>query len=297
MGKNQTTKRKNKKPNQKINQKTKKFKELNCSPKKNFDFTCYSSTSLNKLKLLWNKKHPEKKIKTNNSREIWESLKNNQNNVCNTERCWLNQNFAKNNLDSELKNYTFAPKSPPTWRENPNEWLDSNDLNKVMRQYEKSYPSFSFIGPSPIDFDKKKLFGQCVWNELCNFNLESYIKKGKNKIGIIFNTDPHYLDGSHWICLFVNVKKNFIFFFDSNADRTPTQIIKLVKKIQKQAKSLNIDLIYSRNKTEHQKTDTECGMYVLYVITQLLKNKMSLDMFNERIPDKDMEHLRKIFFN
>ena len=52
--------------------------------------------------------------------------------------------------------------------------------------------------------NKKKLFGQCVWNDLCNFNLETYIKKGKNKIGIIFNTDPHHL---RWFALDLYVYK------------------------------------------------------------------------------------------
>jgi hypothetical protein len=295
--KHRTKKQRTKKHIKKKSNKITKFKELNCSPKKNHSFTCYSSHSLNKLKLLWNKRYPDRQITTNNSKEIWEQLKKYLANSCNTERCWLQQNFAIDNLDTELKNYTFAPKSPPSWKKNPNEWLDSNDINRVMRQYEQTYPNFNFIGPSPIDFNKKKLFGQCVWNDLCNFDLESQIKQGKNKIGIIFNTDPHHLNGSHWICLFINIKENLIYYFDSVAERIPTQVKKFIKMVQKQGKSLNIDLKYERNKVEHQKSDTECGMYVLFVITQLLQNKMTLDMFNERIPDKEMEKLRKILFN
>ena len=61
---------------------------------------------------------------------------------------------------------------------------------KVMRQYEHTFKNFIFIGPSPIDYDTRKLFGTCVWEELCNFNLNEYIKKKKDKIGIIFNLSP-----------------------------------------------------------------------------------------------------------
>ena len=272
-------------------------KVLNCSPGKSHSFTCYSSRSLNKIKNLWNKRHPDTKITSNNPREIWDTLKNKLLNVCNTEKCWLNQSFMQNNLDPELKNYTFAPIAPKIWKKNPNEWLNSMDINNVMKQYEHEYPSFTFIGPSPIDFDKKKLFGQCVWNELCNFDLKKLIKNGKNKIGIVFNTDPHYLEGSHWICMFIDVKKNYIFYFDSNADKTPDEILEFVDKVKKQADELGIKLKYYENKIEHQKTDTECGMYVLFVITQLLQNKMSPEMFKKRISDKDMEDLRKVFFN
>ena len=71
----------------------------------------------------------------------------------------------------------------------------------------------------------------------------------------------------------------------------------MVKKIQKQAKSIGVNLEYSRNKVEHQKTDSECGMYVLFTISQLLQDKMTPESFKDRIPDKEMEHLRKIFFN
>ena len=49
----------------------------------------------------------------------------------------------------------------------------------------------------------------------CKFDLKDYLKEGKNKIGIVFNMDPHYKSGSHWISLFINVKKKVIFFFDS----------------------------------------------------------------------------------
>ena len=278
--------------------KTKKlFKSPNCSPSKEFGFSCYSSKSLNKIKQLWNKRHPDTRINTNDMRKIWEQLKDKMSNVCNSEKCWLNQTFLENNLDYNLKNHTFAPESPLSWKKNPNEWLNSMDINKIMKQYEKAYPTFAFIGPSPIDFDHKQKYGDCVWSELCNFSLEHHIKKGKRKIGIIFNTDPHYLDGSHWICKFIDINKEFIYYFDSNADKTPKQINNLAKRITEQGKSLGINFKYHKNKTEHQKANTECGMYVLYVITELLKHKISLNHFNKRIPDKEMEKLRKVFFN
>ena len=80
--------------------------------------------------------------------------------LCNTEKCWLKQNFMINNLDPELKNYTFAPPSPVEWKHDPNTWLTSIDINKIMKQYEIAYPSFIFIGPSPINFDRKQKFGE-----------------------------------------------------------------------------------------------------------------------------------------
>ena len=289
------TKKTTKKVTKKVTKKA--FKKLQCSPKSDFDFTCYNKNSLEKLKQLWNIRHPDVKILTNNSNEIWSSLKNNMHNTCSNEKCWLKQEFMKNKSNKLLDVNTFAPNSPSSWKKNPNTWLTSVDINKVMQQYEHKFPNFIFLGPSPIDFDTKKLFSQCVWNELCNFDLKEHINNNKHKIGIVFNTDPHYLEGSHWICMFIDIKQKYIFYFDSNADKTPKQINKLAKRIISQAKTLGIDFKYHKNKTEHQKTNTECGMYVLYTISQLLQEKMTPQSFHKRIPDKDMVKLRKELFN
>jgi len=274
----------------------KQFKNLNCSPTKKLSYTCFSPSSLLKLKHEWNKDNPDKKINTNNTYEIWQGLKYYMSNTCNNEKCWLKQDFISDNLDNSLTKYTFAPNAPPIWKKNPNEWLNSNDLINVMKQYEKKYTNFKFIGPSPIDFDKKKMFGQCVWNDLCNFNLKNLLYKGITKIGIILNTDPHYLSGSHWICIFINMDKEYIYYFDSNADITPPQVRKFLDKVSNQAKLLNINIKKYINTTEHQKGDTECGMYVLYIIIILLTTNKK-PYFNKRIPDKEVERLRKIFFN
>ena len=50
-----------------------------------------------------------------------------------------------------------------------------------MRQLEDKYSNFQFIGPSPIDFDDHKINGDCVWEELCQFNLAKTLKQNKNK--------------------------------------------------------------------------------------------------------------------
>ena len=68
-----------------------------------------------------------------------------------------------------------------------------------MKQYEKTYEDFEFLGPSPIDYDTHKAYGECVWEELCEFSLRDNLKEGKTKVGIIFNTDPHTEDGEHWV--------------------------------------------------------------------------------------------------
>ena len=187
--------------------------EPKCSPSKTQkSFSCYSDESLNKLKIAWNKRHPDRLIRTNKSHEIWKELKTNLNRVCQNEGCWLKQKFMENNIDKELLHYTFAPKAPDVWKtpSGKNTWLSSIDIEKVLKQFEHEYNNFAFLGPSPIDFDTPKLHNTCVWEELCKFELSSFLKKNKNKIGIVFNTDPHTKGGSHWICLMIDIKKQII---------------------------------------------------------------------------------------
>jgi len=275
------------------------FIKLKCSPKlQENDFTCYSNDSLIKLKNLWNARHPDVMITTNDPREIWESLKRHLKNVCNKESCWLKQNFASSGVDKEMLNYTFAPKSPDDWKKNPNEWLNSIDIENVMKQYEKEFPYFDFIGAAPIDFDSPKMYGECVWEELCHFDLNISIRNGRNKIGFVFNTDPHYLSGSHWISMFVNIKQKYIFFFDSTGNPPPKEVKKLIKKITEQGKVAGIDFRYIENKKDHQKKPTECGVYSLFMIINLLKEtKKPEDFLTYEFPDEEMQKFRGQYFN
>lgn len=283
--------------------KNKNFKKLNCSPTNENSinkFTCYDTDDLLKLKNIWNARHPDKPMNTNNPKKIWRQLKNYYATICNKESCWVRQMVKNSKLKKDLLN-SFAPKSPEEWKKNPNEWLSSLDIIQVMNQYEKKYKNFDFMGPSPIDYDTHILNGNCVWEELCHFNLFNHLKKGYNKIGVIFNTDPHDKGGEHWISLFIDVNKKIIFFFDSVGDPIPEQIKKFVDKVIEQGKELKSPIHFKFDQNypvDHQKGNTECGMYSLYFIIHMLENKISSNYLKtHRLDDKYVEKFRKIYFN
>ena len=306
-----TSKKGSKKRNgtRKINKRDKKggdsFKPR-CSPanpEKEDDYTCYSNESLNKMKKLWNSRHPRDKIETNEPHEIWNFFKNKFSNTCENEKCWMRQQFSRNGLTREMTMYTFAPDAPKEWESNPNEWLTSSDLSNVMAHFEKKHPEFMFIGPTPIDFDSLTQHNECVWDEMCNFSIQNLLKKGKHKIGIIYNTDPHTRDGEHWIASFIDLKPKkgtpYHFHFDSNGDPPKKEILDFHKRIEDQAREIGMELEFDKNHpTEHQYGDSECGMYTLYFIINLLNNKHDRKYFKTtRIPDKFVEKYRNIYFN
>lgn len=302
-----------------------KFTVDNCAPKKTHknSFTCYNDSSLLKIVNAWNKRHSDEKIeKWDDMRDLWEQLRGKIARVegCYRESCWLNKLFAENKLSDELRNFTFSPKHPKKWLKNKNEWLTSVDIMEVMQQYEKAYPSFDFIGPSPIDYNHEIYKDDCVNNELCNFSLKDFIQKPpqKNKLGVVFNLDPHNKGGSHWVAVFYDVKKKIIFYFDSNGTKIPANIKKFIVMIQEQANEIceepsetelhskvcnssskkNVVRFDQNHPKEHQKENTECGVYVLYFLISILTGEKDFDYFKTKtIPDIEMEKLRSVLFN
>ena len=267
---------------------TKVLQKINCSPKdKNEinDFSCYTNKSLYKLRNLWNARHFDVPILSNDA---------------NKESCWLKQTSAFGKLQSEMTD-SFAPESPPEWKKNPTEWLTSVDIMNVMKQYETAYKCFDFMGPSPIDFDTRKLYGECVWDELCNFSLADQVRAGKTKIGMIFNTDPHNKPGQHWLSMFVDVKKKQISFFDSVGDKIPSKVMALVKRIQDQGQQMTpkITMEFDQNyPTEHQYGTTECGIYSIFFIVHMLEDKITEKYLKTHIlDDKYMQKFRQVYFN
>ena len=73
---NNTKKKNTRSKGTRKNVNNKKFKKANCAPSsEKKDFTCYSDNALIKMKNLWNSRHPDHKINTNSTYDIWIQLK------------------------------------------------------------------------------------------------------------------------------------------------------------------------------------------------------------------------------
>jgi hypothetical protein len=294
---------------------TRKFRKMNCTPMVkgktlNRD-SCFTEPVIQQIKDSYNKHHPNNKIEAIDKNAVWRELKEKMS-TCNKEDCWLEE-IDDVVVRKKLDKYLFMPDHPSEWKKKPNTWLSNFDIIEVLKLYETSYKKFKVFGPTPIDFDTKPtdLNGQCVWQELCDFNLKKYISSGKTKLGVVFNLDKHDQPGSHWVSLFVDIDDKFIFYMDSAGRSIPSQIDALVKKIKDQGLKLEnpIDFkFYENHPTEHQYGDTECGMYSLYFLITMLTDetdgsrfnnfKEKIDFFkNDRIPDNHVERYRKIYYN
>lgn len=223
--------------------------------------------------------------------------------LCDSEEwCWLDQDFLKR--DPVIQSYYKPPK--PTTR---TKWLTTTDIDLVLKQYEKIYPDFLFLGAVPIDFDE-------VIDEYKNLDLCSmYRGGGRNKpaqqitrYGFVFNTDPSDRKGSHWVCMFLSLpptgrrgtagsSQPFIGFFDSYGHLPPQQIKQLVNRLKRQVKNcLGLDLVYKCNTVQHQRKDTECGVYCLYFIYQCLLGHSFESITEKIILDDEVNQFRDFFF-
>ena len=115
----------------------------------------------------------------------------------------------------------------------------------------------------------------------------------------MLNLDKHDGKGNHWVAIFIDIKKKFIFFFESTGQKIPKEVTDFNKRIIEQCAKLKIELKELNNlNIRHQYGSSECGMYVLYFIISLLLETKTQDHFlGARIADSEVEKLRDVYFN
>jgi hypothetical protein len=278
----------------------KKISRKYCSPttKKESNLTCFSKSSLQKIARAWNKKNPDKiKIEGKSINSLWKQIKTKLRKQCDNEWCWTQQEFVKDLRDKQIST-TFKPKKPKNWNKNKTEWLSTIDIENVIKQYEKKYQNFKFIGAVPIDFDEKYGLGQCIVNELCKINLQKLILAKIFHIGIVFNLDKHDEDGSHWVSMFIDLKKNGIYYFDSYGEPEPKEVKKLAERLIEQAKKLGKNnMVYKVNDVRHQYRNSECGIYCINFIVEMLKGAEFNEFTKNKIDDTNMNKKRDFYFS
>ena len=246
--------------------------------------SCFTNEALLLLKDSYNAKNPHMKINSMVGKNIMREIQTKSNQVCREDLCLI-EKFANNKRDKDmLKTLLFPPPKPSEWYSDPDAWLSNFDIMKVLNQYQISFPNFTLIGPSPIDYDTKMNKTTCVCKNLCEFQVKKYLDKKITKIGVVFNLDPHTKDGSHWVAMFIDLKDDFVFFFNSTAEKIPKRIQQFATTVINQGKELippkNITF-HENTKMEHQKSNTECGMYCLYFIITMLIRKKEIGEENE----------------
>jgi hypothetical protein len=127
--------------------------------------------------------------------------------------CWLNHSKVRNDVyDTDIEETTFVPRGPTKEQE----WLSNHDILNTMIQYEEIYPSFHFIGAEPCNFLKLSKNNRSVFDDE---DLRRLYNEGKQKIGLVLNTQGYEQGGEHWVSIYADLDKNLLYYFDSNGDK------------------------------------------------------------------------------
>jgi hypothetical protein len=196
-----------------------------------------------------------------------------------------------------LKENYLRPKQPEEWKSDPDMWLDSLNIAAVMKQYETDRSDFEFMGPFPIDFAAPDPEGtdknDCLIDEICDLDLKKLRALGKTKIGIIYNLDPHYKNGSHWVANFIDLNKHRAYYFDSYGMEAPHQIQKFMQFLTLQDPAMKL----AYNARRFQFKGSECGMYSMYFIIRMLMGEDFLHFCRRAPRDGAMLYLRNWLFS
>ena len=216
------------------------------------------------------------------------------------EQCLLDNAPINDDDKKELRKRYLRPRRPKAWDDDPDMWLDNYNIMAVMKQYQEAYPWFKFLGVFPIDFSAPDPYAhsaetRCLYKETCDINLKSEYAKGIRGIGMIFNLDPHFKSGSHWVALYINItniQKPFVGYFDSYGYKVPPLIARLMRSFRLQIETCEL----GTNARRFQYGDSECGMFSMYYIICMMCGISFKEFCKDSVPDNFMLELRKVLF-
>jgi hypothetical protein len=225
----------------------------------------------------------------------------------NDGRCIVQKSLLSHKEKKALLDTFFRPAMPEEWKKDPDVWLTSDDIAAVMKQYEKAYPQFKFLGVVPIDFsapdpyqsggsqEPSKLFPEkkCMNDQFCHVDLAAEKAAGRKILGAVFNLDPHYKGGSHWVALAVDLMRDCAYYFDSYGMAPPDQVARFMRYLTLQNPKLKLQ----SNGRRFQYSDTECGMYSMYFLIRMIAGESFKKFCKNPIGDKYMLAFRKVLFD
>lgn len=216
------------------------------------------------------------------------------------ERTFLTKLPLPDQEKADLGRRFLRPAAPEAWKQDPDMWLDSNNISAVLNQYEEAYPDFEFMGPFPIDFAAPDPYTKegggekkCLMTEICEFRVTKALENGTRSIGIVYNLDPHFKSGSHWVANYIDIPGHTCYYLDSYGEPPPTQVATFMKWLTTQDPKMK--LVYSSRRLQY--SNTECGIYCIYFIARMVEGDKFLQFSRRKPRDSDMLDLRDWLFS
>lgn len=185
-----------------------------------------------------------------------------------TEHC-----LAKDPKMAKHVRASFRPIKPDEWESNDREWLSTDDIAMVMKQYEGAHTDFEFVGVFPINFAES--YGRaCVSPRICDVPalMDRLVYAGKTQFGIVFNLDRHDQGGSHWVAMYGSMdpgrRAYGIYYYDSVAVPPKKEFRNFMTQLQAHVHKhirpqSERHFCKQFNKHRRQYKNTECGVFCM----------------------------------
>jgi len=249
----------------------------------------FNEQQIESLRKVFNQEHrKDTPIPAGNIQNVWNEIQTRMRRQCD-----------RGNAECIIASMISRPTAPDSWKIKPDEWLSSDDIDAIEKQYARLFKNYYYVGTVPIDFNKKSKTGECIVDSLCSLDIRALNKKGYTQIGIVFNTDKSTGPGKHWIALFCDIRPELEFpritYFDSYANKPEKEVQTLMQRWKEQWDSTGMHsepMQMTYNKIKHQQQDSECGMYSLYFhLCCLVGTPM-----DKRIPDEVVRGFRGLLY-
>ncbi len=270
-------------------------KKINiCAPhRKGDEDTCYNTDELkeiaNAINVYFSTEKMNKKgfkfIEIGDKKQLLKDITTALRDSCPDQISWLKKTFIRDKL-KDKEEEIFLPEGP----DKRYEWLSTSDIEKTTNLYQKKYPEFIFYGAVPMDFDEFPMY------KIRNINYDELEKKGKTKIGIVFNLDYSHQSGSHWVALYTDLLTGEIYYFDSTSSPPTAEVNKLMNRIEQYLVGRKKNVTKKHNTTKHQKGGSECGVYSIIFILRMVQGDSFDDIARERMSDEVINQCRDLLF-
>lgn len=258
------------------------------------DNVCSDQSTLKKMEEFINQLGNDNKSNLQ-AEEIIENAKKITN--CESELCVLKnkqfEEFTGSATTEHVINTRFKPEGPS----HTTEWLNNDNIDFVINQWNRVYPNFLHIPFQMIDFDEQQ-------TRLYTLNLADEYKKGIRKMGCVINTDKSSGKGIHWFCVFADLAGNehwTLEYFDSAGDYPKRSVHAWLNKqrsmLAESYPDKRIEVIDVTKSNQLQRSTTECGVFSLWYILSRL-NGIPYNYFSQpsAINDDMMYKFRKFLF-
>jgi hypothetical protein len=195
--------------------------------------------------------------------------------------------------------------------------LSNFHIDGTLARWAVRFPEFFPCPFAMMDFERNgDLFGRIDLADVLGGRVAADLGPGRGCVqrpfacfGCVLNTDVSSGPGKHWVAVFVDARAGAgeaftVEYFNSTGQPPPQPVIRWSERARGQLERFRAEqggrggpvLVVPPSRVEHQRSDTECGLYSLFYIRCRLEGRPPAFFAARRIPDAAMSAFRRYCF-